>query len=190
MSERSHPQWPRTNPRRLSRPSATSGATSSRPPASSPNDRQRPSSRGIAAMKADDRARRPNALVGSPIERLEDLRFLRGRGEFVDDIHCGGMLHAVILRSAVAHGRIRAIETNAARQRPGVHAVSIAADIGTVPKIPLRQESLPVFTRYEQPVIAVDKVRYVGEPVAIVLAEDAGCAEDALEHVMVDIEPL
>ena len=141
-------------------------------------------------MRADEHARTTNAVVGSPIQRLEDPRLLRGRGTFVDDIHCDGLLHAVILRSPVAHGRIRAVDTTAARQRPGVHAVISAAEIGAVPTIPLRQESLPVFKRYEQPVIAVDKVRYVGEPIAVVLAGDAACAEDAIESITVEIEPL
>src|SRR5215510_10502591 len=141
-------------------------------------------------MRADEHARTTNAVVGSPIQRLEDPRLLRGRGTFVDDIHCDGLLHAVILRSPVAHGRIQAIDATAARQRPGVHAVITAAEIGAVPTIPLRQESLPVFKRYEQPVIAVDKVRYVGEPIAVVLAGDAACAEDSLESITVEIEPL
>ena len=100
------------------------------------------------------------------------------------------MLHAVILRSSVAHGRIRSIDTAAARARPGVHAVITAADIGEVPTIPLRQEPLPASKRYEQPVIAVDKVRYVGEPIAVVVADSAALAEDALEAIVVDIEPL
>ena len=77
-----------------------------------------------------------NVFVGSPIERLEDLRFLTGRGQYVDDLACAGMLHAVILRSSVAHGHIRSIDTAAARTRPGVHAVLTAADVGEVPTIP------------------------------------------------------
>ena len=134
--------------------------------------------------------RTSNAFVGSPIERLEDFRFLTGRGQYVDDLTLDGVLHAVILRSTVAHGRIRAIDTKAARARPGVRAVITAADIGDVPKIPLRQEPLPQLKRYEQPVIAHDKVRYVGEPIAVVVADNAAIAEDALEAIVVDIEPL
>ena len=87
--------------------------------------------------------RTSNAFVGSPIERIEDFRFLTGRGQYVDDLTLDGVLHAVILRSTVAHGRIRSIDTKAARARPGVHAVITAADIGDVPNIPLRQEPLP-----------------------------------------------
>ncbi len=131
-----------------------------------------------------------NAFIGSPIERLEDLRFLTGRGQYVDDLTLDGVLHAAILRSSVAHGRIRSIDTAAARARPGVRAVITAADIGAVPIIPLRQEPLPQLKRYEQPVIAHRKVRYVGEPIAVVVADSAALAEDALEAIAVDIEPL
>src|ERR1700681_2676343 len=136
-------------------------------------------------------AKRPNAFVGSPVERIEDLRLLKGRGQYVDDLTCEGLLHAVILRSAVAHGRIRAIDAAAARARPGVVAVITAADIGaSVPTIPLRQEPLPALRQYQQPVIAHGKVRYVGEPIAVVVADSAALAEDALEAILVDIEPL
>jgi carbon-monoxide dehydrogenase large subunit len=136
-------------------------------------------------------SRPTNAFVGSPIERIEDLRFLRGRGEYVDDVVRPGLLHAVILRSAVAHGRIRSIDASAALSLPGVHAVITAADLdGAIPTIPLRQEPLPEFKRFEQPVIATGKVRYVGEPVAVVVADSAALAEDALEAVVLDIEPL
>ena len=137
-----------------------------------------------------EHARKPNVLIGNPIERIEDLRFLRGRGQYVDDLAREGLLHAVILRSSVAHGRIRAIDVKAVRTRPGVHAVITAADIGEVPRIPMRQEPLPALNRYLQPVIAHDKVRYVGEPLAVVVAESAALAEDALEAIAVEIEPL
>jgi carbon-monoxide dehydrogenase large subunit len=142
-----------------------------------------------------DHTRTSNRPIGSPVERLEDLRFLRGRGEFVDDVPSPGALHAVILRSAVAHGRIRAIDTTAALKRPGVRAVITAQDIagkasGDIPVITMRQELLPEFKPYQQPVIASDKVRYVGEPIAVVVADSAALAEDALEHIVVDIEAL
>jgi carbon-monoxide dehydrogenase large subunit len=142
-----------------------------------------------------DQKRTTNAFVGSPVERLEDFRFLRGRGQFVDDLARDNLLHAVILRSAVAHGRIRSIDPRAALARPGVHAVITAADIGAstgsaIPTIPLRQESSPAFKPFEQPVIAHDKVRYVGEPLAVVLAESAAAAEDALDAIALEIESL
>jgi carbon-monoxide dehydrogenase large subunit len=135
-------------------------------------------------------ARPTNRLIGSPVQRIEDLRFLRGRGQYVGDLAPDGLLHAAILRSNVAHGRIRGIDTAAARARPGVHAVITAAEIGVVPRIPQRLDVLPAFKPYQQPVIADGKVRYVGEPIAVVVAESAALAEDALEAIEVDIEAL
>jgi carbon-monoxide dehydrogenase large subunit len=141
-------------------------------------------------MSADrERPRPANSYVGSAIERIEDLRFLRGSGRYVDDVSRPGLLHAVIVRSTVAHGLIRAIDGAAALAQPGVRAVITAADIGAVPTIPLRQEQLAAFTPFEQPVIATGKVRYVGEPIAVVVAEGAALAEDAAEAVAIAIEP-
>ena len=134
--------------------------------------------------------RTTNRLIGSAVPRIEDLRFLRGRGQYVGDLALDSMLHAAILRSAVPHGRIRTIDTAAARARPGVRAVITAAEIGTVPCIPQRLDVLPEFKLFQQPVIADQKVRYVGEPLAVVVADSAALAEDALEAIAVDIEPL
>jgi aerobic carbon-monoxide dehydrogenase large subunit len=132
-----------------------------------------------------------NAFVGQPIERLEDFRFVRGRGQYVDDLARKNMLHAAILRSAVAHGRIRAIDVSRATKIPGVHAVITAADLGdAIPLVPMRLQPMPEFEAFGQPVMARDKVRYVGEALAMVLAESAGVAEDALSAIEVDIEPL
>ena len=143
-------------------------------------------------MDRVDIAHKPagNRLIGSPIERVEDLRFLRGRGQFVDDVPREGVLHAVILRSSIAHGRIRGIDAAAALKRPGVRAVFTAADIGAIPVITMRQELLPEYAHYQQPVIAHQKVRYVGEPVAVVVADSAALAEDALDAISLDIESL
>jgi carbon-monoxide dehydrogenase large subunit len=130
-------------------------------------------------------------LIGQPVDRVEDLRFLTGAGKFVDDLTRDGMLHAVVLRSGVAHGRIRRLDAAAARAKPGVHAVITAAEIGEgVPVIPLRLANLPEFAPYLQPVIARDKVRYVGEPVAVVVATSQALAEDALEAIELEIERL
>jgi aerobic carbon-monoxide dehydrogenase large subunit len=138
-----------------------------------------------------DQRRATNALVGSPIERIEDFRFLKGRGRFVDDLSFEDMLHAVIVRSSLAHGRIRAIDKAAALACPGVAAVITAPDIGSpIPTIPLRQESDPAFRAFEQPVIACEKVRYVGEPVAVILARSQAAAEDALDAMVLNIAPL
>jgi carbon-monoxide dehydrogenase large subunit len=135
--------------------------------------------------------RAPNAYVGQPVERLEDLRFLAGRGTFVDDLQPAGLLHAAVLRSSVAHGRIRRIEMAAALAMPGVHAVFTAADIGDeVPTIPVRLAPMPAFNSFVQPVVATGKVRFVGEPVALVVADSRAIAEDALELIELEIEPL
>jgi aerobic carbon-monoxide dehydrogenase large subunit len=132
-----------------------------------------------------------NSLVGSPIERLEDLRFVRGRGQYVDDLARKDMLHAAILRSSVAHGRLRSLDVSAARSLAGVHCVITAKDIGNrVPRVPMRLQPLPDFEPFGQPVIAEDKVRYVGEALAMVLADTPGIAEDALGLIEVEIEPL
>ena len=84
-----------------------------------------------------------NRYIGSPVERIEDLRFLRGRGEFVGDLKREGMLHAAILRSPVAHGRVARVDASAALAIPGVRAVITAKEIGAVPRIPLRLLPLP-----------------------------------------------
>ncbi len=122
-----------------------------------------------------------NSYVGRPMERVEDMRFLRGRGTYVADVNCLGQLHAVILRSSVAHGIIKSLDTTRARAMPGVRHVLAAADFGAaVPRIPLRLQPLPQLEPFHQPVLADGKVRYVGEPIAIVLADTQGIAEDAL----------
>ena len=132
-----------------------------------------------------------NAYVGSPVERIEDLKFLRGRGEYVDDIHLEGMLHAAMLRSQVAHGRIRSLDVSAALGMPGVNRVITAADMpANMPVIPLRLMPQPELEPFGQPVIAADKVRYVGEVIAMVLADSQAEAEDALAAIAVEIDPL
>jgi carbon-monoxide dehydrogenase large subunit len=134
--------------------------------------------------------RRVNTLIGSPVERVEDLRFVQGRGQFVDDLNRPGQWHAAMVRSPIAHGRIRLIDASAALALPGVRAVVTACDIGTpMPMIPFRRPN-PTIAPYAQPVIAAEMVRYVGEPVAMVLADNAGLAEDAVQAVALDLEPL
>jgi carbon-monoxide dehydrogenase large subunit len=135
-------------------------------------------------------SRRP-PYIGRPVERLEDLRFLQGQGQYVDDLTRDGLLHAAIFRSPFAHGRILSIDVSAARALPGVRDVITAAEIGEpLPRIPLRMEPQPALNRFEQTVIAQHKVRYVGEPVVLVVADSAAIAEDAAGAILVDIEPL
>jgi carbon-monoxide dehydrogenase large subunit len=131
-----------------------------------------------------------NRYIGSPIERIEDLRFLRGRGQFVGDLKRESMLHAAILRSPVAHGLVAAVDASAALAIAGVRAVITAKDIGAVPRIPLRLLPLAGTERFLQPVIAADRVRYVGEPVAVVLGDSPALAEDGVGAIALDIEEL
>jgi carbon-monoxide dehydrogenase large subunit len=135
--------------------------------------------------------RSANTLIGRPMERVEDLRLLRGKGTFVGDIVREGMLHAVIVRSPLAHGIMRGIDISGALSVPGVHAVITARDLGaTMPRVPLRLQPLPALEPFHQPMLAHQKVRYVGEPVAVVVAETPAIAEDAHDLVALDIEAL
>jgi aerobic carbon-monoxide dehydrogenase large subunit len=129
--------------------------------------------------------------VGQSVRRLEDVRLLRGAARFVDDVDLPGQLHLVVVRSQEAHGTLRTIDVSEARALPGVHAVWTGANIATLPRIPLRlQLTDDGFGDVLQPLLAIGKVRYVGEPVAVVVAEDPYLAEDAAEVVDVDITPL
>ena len=135
-----------------------------------------------------------NALIGAPVPRREDFRFLTGTGTYVDDLRRPGMLHAAILRSPVAQGRIRHIGSGSALRVPGVAAILTARDIadrlGQVPVTPIRLCPLPELEPFAQPVIAAGAVRFVGEPVAVVLAKSRAVAEDAADAVELDIEPV
>ncbi|MBC7781055.1 MAG: xanthine dehydrogenase family protein molybdopterin-binding subunit, partial [Proteobacteria bacterium] len=128
--------------------------------------------------------------VGRSIPRREDHRLLTGRGRFVDDFKCTGLHHAVVVRSSVAAGRLAHVDTRAARDAEGVIAVFVAADFAAFARaIPLRGGALPELADFLQPPIAIDQVRYVGEPVALVVATSRALAEDAADRVVVDIEP-
>jgi carbon-monoxide dehydrogenase large subunit len=137
----------------------------------------------------------PETYVGKPVRRVEDERLLRGNGRYVDDLHREGMVHAAFVRSSFAHGVIKAIDTAEARAMPGVRAIYTGEDIaadsnGKVPAIPLRLAPLPELVPFEQLVIAHRKIRYVGEPIAIVLADTPAQAEDAADRVYVDVDAL
>ena len=127
-------------------------------------------------------------VVGVPIKRKEDFRLLTGRGKYAADVRLPGLLHAAILRSPHPHARIAAIRGDAARALPGVVAVITADDLGSVGRIPVRlgQRSGAGATACLQPPLATGTVRYVGEPVAFVVAASRYLAEDALELVEID----
>jgi carbon-monoxide dehydrogenase large subunit len=129
--------------------------------------------------------------IGASVRRREDIRFLAGQAIFVDDVKLPDTLHAAILRSPHAHARIRSIDTSKARGIPGVAAVVEFSNIESFAKpIPIRIYALAGLDRYLQLPLARDKVRYVGDPVALVIAETPYLAEDALEEIEVSYEPL
>ena len=131
--------------------------------------------------------------IGAPVARKEDLRFLTGRARYVDDVKLPGMLHAAILRSPHAHARILSIDPSEALKLPGVVAVFSFRDLeqAVEPRvIPMRRGSFEGLERFLQYPFARDKARYVGDPVAVVIAESRHVAEDALDHVQVSYEPL
>lgn len=128
--------------------------------------------------------------VGARVARKEDRRLLTGTGRFGGDVRRTRMLHARIVRSPIAAGRILDIDTTAAREVPGVVDVLTAADLGGDIRIPVRLNVQGIdLTEHLQPVLAAGEVRYVGEPVAVVVAESAYTAEDGAELVEIDIEP-
>jgi aerobic carbon-monoxide dehydrogenase large subunit len=133
---------------------------------------------------------RATKWIGQSVERLEDPPLVTGQGRFVGDINFPKQLHMRVVRSNHAHGKIISIDLRAALAVPGVVAVWTAADISEVSPIDFREGSIPKLAPYRQPVLATGKVRYVGDPVAAVFAEDAYVAEDAAELVSMEIEEL
>src|SRR5215472_11090356 len=134
--------------------------------------------------------------VGQPVTRLEDARLLKGKGRYQDDTNLPGQLHAVFLRSPHAHAKIRSIQTTAAAAAPGVHAVYTGADYAAdglaMPKAAMprkKADGSPMFAP-QRPALVVDRARYVGDPVAMVIAETLAQAKDAAELVSVDYESL
>jgi aerobic carbon-monoxide dehydrogenase large subunit len=126
------------------------------------------------------------SIFGSVVHRVEDPRFLTGTARYVDAMRPEGALRAVFVRSIIAHGRISGIDVGAATAIPGVAAVLTAADLGLVPQPPAGNVEGP----FARPVPASNVVRYLGEPVAVVLAETLAQALDAAEVVAVELEPL
>ncbi len=126
-------------------------------------------------------------LVGERVRRREDPRLIQGRGTYVDDIKVAGMQHLAFKRSDVAHGRIRSIDTSAAEAMDGVEAVYTGAQIAEM------LAPMPIGTPFPSPphrAVAVDMVRYGGEPVAVVVASDRYVARDAADAIVVEIDPL
>jgi len=131
----------------------------------------------------------PGGAVGSQIgrslPRIEGRDKVSGRAEYTHNLRLPGMLHAKIFRSTIAHGRIKSIDTSAAKKVPGVYRVVTIDDIKTVIPNPYYG---PAF--HDQPILAHEKVRFVGEPVAVVLASDPHVAEQAVQEITAEYEEL
>ena len=134
-------------------------------------------------------------LLGRSINRLEDERFVQGRGRYVADLAAPNALHGVVVRSTHAHARISAIRADAARQMPGVAAVFTGSDLASdnIGPLPCAVTHIPMTAPLVVPpcyALARDVVRYAGEPIAFVVAESAEIARDAAEAIAIDYEPL
>ncbi|MCH7543835.1 MAG: xanthine dehydrogenase family protein molybdopterin-binding subunit, partial [Proteobacteria bacterium] len=131
------------------------------------------------------------AYLGRSVQRLEDPPLLSGRARFAADISFPGQLHMRMVRSSYAHGEIVSIDTSEARLMPGVVAIWTAEDIADIGPVDFRADrAAEALKPYRQPVLAKGRVRYVGDPVAAVFAEDPYLAEDAAEAVVIEIEEL
>ena len=136
------------------------------------------------------------SVIGDAPKRREDLRFITGRGKYLDDLSVTGLAHAVVLRSPHAHAIIRTVDAEAARAAPGVLAVLTAEDAaadGLQPLRPSAEANAHTGERFAfapQPLLAEHKVRYAGEPVALVVAETRTQALDAAEQIVIDYIPL
>jgi carbon-monoxide dehydrogenase large subunit len=128
--------------------------------------------------------------IGRSVLRKEDRPLLTGLGCFVDDHQPPGTAHAAVLRSPHAHAKIASLDVSVAREQPGVLDVVTAADVPAEVRIPIRMHSQPGMERYLQPPLGRDRVRYSGEPVAVVVAESRYAAEDAVAEIAVEYQPL
>jgi carbon-monoxide dehydrogenase large subunit len=132
--------------------------------------------------------------IGAAVRRKEDLRFISGRGHYTDDINRPGQLHAVIRRSDRPHARIRGIDTAAAAAAPGVVAIYTAADLANIGGLPcgwqVNSKDGSPMVEPKHPVLAEGKVRHVGDPIAVVIAETRQQAKDAAELLAIDLEDL
>jgi aerobic carbon-monoxide dehydrogenase large subunit len=125
-------------------------------------------------------------ILGSPTLRSEDRALLTGAARYTDDVRAEGALHGVFVRSPIAHALVQSVDADEARTMPGVVGVFVAGDMGGL-RMPPVEDSPEVFAR---PLLAIDRVRFVGEPVAVVVARTRAQAMDAAEAVAVDYEPL
>lgn len=128
--------------------------------------------------------------VGAAVPRREDPRLLTGRGRFVDDIELPGMVYAGFVRAAHAHGRLQRVDLDATRRIPGVLAAYDAEDLDLGNIVAVLERPPEEFTPTAMPILARDKVRFVGEPVAVVVAVDPYVVEDGIEAAVLEVDPL
>src|SRR5919206_2292833 len=133
----------------------------------------------------------PTKMVGQAIKRREDPQLITGRGNYLDDIKLPGMLHAAVLRSPYAHATIKSIDTSRAQAHPGVVAVFTGEDMLDINPLPCAWQAGGVKNNVNTPrAISAGTVRFAGDSVAMVVAEDRYIARDALDLIEVDYEPL
>ncbi|MGE3711392.1 MAG: xanthine dehydrogenase family protein molybdopterin-binding subunit, partial [Hyphomicrobiaceae bacterium] len=134
--------------------------------------------------------------VGQPVRRVEDQTLVRGKGQYTDDVNLPGQTYAAFVRSDVAHGQILSIDTAAAAGMPGVLAIYTGTELakagygGIACRLPLKNADGSPLSAPMRPALPTDKVRFVGDPIACVVAETQSQAQDAAEAVVVDIDPL
>ncbi|HKB46807.1 MAG TPA: xanthine dehydrogenase family protein molybdopterin-binding subunit, partial [Ktedonobacterales bacterium] len=128
-------------------------------------------------------------LIGSSLRRREDGPLLRGEGQYVEDVRLPGLLHMAVVRSPYPHAGLVRVDLEAARQMPGVIVAAAAADMSEI-RGAMGDPAPPGLKAAPRPVLAGDRVRYVGEPIAVVVAEDRGVAMDAAELVEIEYSPL
>src|SRR5437868_6453241 len=164
----------------------------------SPTDAFSPVSRRFRRnhlMNIQDTANTRSAYaIGEPVKRKEDSQLLRGQGRFTDDVNLSNQAYATILRSTIAHGRIKSIGIETAKAMPGVLAIYTGADMkqyGTIQSaLPFKSRDGSDMKKPGKSALSSDKVRYVGDPIACVVAETIAQAKDASEAIEVDIEAL
>jgi len=140
----------------------------------------------MTAQGGPDGAAVAGSVLGHSVRRREDPRLITGQGCYVDDVHVEAGTVAVFVRSTMAHARLLSIEADEAAAMPGVIGVFTGASLGLPPR--KGQQGVP--DQFDRPPLAQDVVRFVGEPVAVVVAESGGQAVDAAQMVRVDYEPL
>jgi carbon-monoxide dehydrogenase large subunit len=133
------------------------------------------------------------SYIGKPVKRVEDPRLITGAAKYLDDLQIPGMLHAVVLRSAYAHARIRHIDTSVAAAVPGVVAVLTGKDFEELPPLPCAWQAsagrIPNYVNTPR-VLEIDRVTFTGAGIAVVVAEDRYIAQDALNLIRVEYEPV